>query len=362
MRPLTPAQLPPPSRLTRRFFRGTSPHLDDARFAAKWATAFESPLRFFRAFPAAYYRDLAAVPATHLASRSLVGFGDAHPENFGFVVAGGRTHFVFNDFDDSGFTDAGVDALRWFTAHRLWTRRPRETDALIARYVAVLRAPGRVPAVPKALVPAPEKVLAKQAKKFIEGDRLVRSSKTKLSNSDRHERAVVTRGLTEHGSRVLDVAERERDHGGSGGLRRYWALVQGSDGARDVLELKELSEPATASGPGHQPLHDRLVEVREALWAGVPAEDHFLLRLFDAPFLARSRLRRANLDLDELTPAQLERVLAAEVGLLARHHAEVYEKTEAATVGRWLRAGSRLLAARWAEAYARLAPRAAVTS
>lgn len=354
MRPLTSAQLPPSSRLTRRFLRETNPHLDDARFAAKWATAFESPLRFFRAFPQAYYRDLKDVPPAHLSGHTLVGFGDAHPENFGFVVAGGRTHFVFNDFDDSGFTDAGVDALRWFTAHLLWTGKVRATDALIARYVAVACSSARSPVVPKALVPAPEKVLAKQAKKFIEAERLVRSPKTKLGPADRRERAVVTKGLAEHGSRVLDVAQRDRDHGGSGGLRRYWALVQASDGTRDVLEVKELAEPATAWGPGHQPLHERLVEVREALWAGVPAEDHFLLQLFGAPFLARSRLRRANLDLDELTPAQLERVLAAEVGVLARHHAEVFTRRDAAPLGRWLRAGTRLLAGRWREAFERL--------
>ncbi len=354
MRPLTPAQLPPSTRLTRRFFRATSPHLDDARFAAKWASAFESPLRFFRAFPQAYYRDLAKVPAAHLAGRVAVGFGDAHPENFGFVVAGGRTHFVFNDFDDSGVTDVGVDALRWFTAHLLWTAHVAQTDALIGRYVAVLKTPGRAPVVPRALVPLPEKVLAKQAKKYVLGDALVRSAKTKLVPADRREQAAVRRALKVHGGAVLDVAEREREHGGSGGLRRYWALVQASDGARDVLEVKALSAPATSWGPGHRPLSERLAAVREALWAGVPAEDHFLLQLDGAPFLARSRLRRANLDLDELTAAQRARVLAAQVGLMARHHAESYRRGEADQVGAWLRGSVRVTAQRWIDAFVRL--------
>lgn len=346
MKPLEPRHLAPPTRRGRAFFRATSPHLDDARFAAKWASAFDSPLRFFRAFPQAWYRDLARVPKGHLAGRGGVCFGDAHPENFGFVVVAGRTHFVFNDFDDSGVTDVGADALRYFVAHALMADAAVATAWLLQRYVAVLGGarPARLPA---ALVPAPAAVVAKQLGKLAAGDALVLSKKTKLSPASPEERAAVTRGLEGLHLRVLDVAARERDHGGSGGLRRHWALVETRGGRRDVLEVKALTKPATAWGPAHRALKDRLGAIRAALWPGLPVEDHVGLRLGRADYVVRSRVTRAGLDLEKLAPPARRAALAAEVGILAAHHRTLLRADETLRFAAWLEASLPVLAERW---------------
>jgi hypothetical protein len=353
MTPLEPRCLAPLSRRGRAFFRTASPHLDDARFAAKWATSFESPLRFFRAFPQAWYRDLAPVPRAHLTGRSGVCFGDAHPENFGFVVVAGRTHFVFNDFDDSGVTDVGADALRYFVAHALMEDAVASTAELLRRYVAVLGG-AKPPALPRAMVPAPAAVVAKQLGKLVAGEALVLSKKTKLSPVTPEERALVARGLERLHLQVHDVALRERDHGGSGGLRRYWALVESRGGRHDVLEVKALTRPATAWGPAHHALKDRLGAIRAALWPGLAVEDHVGLRLGRTEYVVRSRVTRAGLDLEKLVPRQRRAALAAEVGILAAHHRTLLRPGEVLRFGAWLEASLPVMVERWRALFSKL--------
>ncbi|MCU0696861.1 MAG: DUF2252 domain-containing protein [Myxococcaceae bacterium] len=353
MDPIEPKDLSPVKLLTKAFFRATNPHLDHSRFEAKWEKAFESPLRFFRAFPQAWYLDLTQVPVSHVPGRTDWCFGDLHPENFGFLVVGDTVHYAFNDLDDSGRAEVGLDALRWFTAHLLWSQDVRATDAFIDLYRDVMRKPSLATGVPAALVPDAAAVRKKQLGKFVSGRKLVRNADTLLGAADANERAIVTEALSAHGYRVVDVAEREREHGGSGGLRRFWALVT-KGGATDVLEVKELTKPATAWGHANTPIEDRIAKVRDAVWPGLGLVDHFTVVLGTHEYVVRSRVSRANLKLDKLDDDELEAVLQAQVGVMAKHHRRAFRPAEFQALDDWLQDSVRVTAARWTEVFERL--------
>ncbi|MCA3012274.1 MAG: DUF2252 family protein [Myxococcaceae bacterium] len=353
MHPIEARDLSAPRQLTRAFFRATNPHLDPARFEAKWAKAFESPLRFFRAFPQAWYLDLTQVPAAHMPGRTDWCFGDLHPENFGFLVVGDQVHYAFNDLDDSGPAEVGLDALRYFTAHLLWTGDERATDALIDLYRDVMRTPARAPQLPAEFIPAAEAVRARQRGKFVAGGKLVRDDDTRLGAVATSDRELVTRALKANGFSVRDVAEREREHGGSGGLRRFWALVR-RDGVTDVLEVKELTRPATAWGHATSPIDDRIAKVRDAVWPGLGVSDHFTVALGTSEYVVRSRLSRATLRLEKLDEEALETVLEVQVGVMARHHRRAFRPIELQALDEWLQDSVRVTAARWLEVFERL--------
>lgn len=353
MTPIDPAALAAPKRLTKAFFRATNPHLDHQRFERKWKRAFDSPLRFVRAFPQAWYLDLTQVPVEQVPGRTDLCFGDLHPENFGFLLSGARAHYVFNDLDDSGPAEVGLDALRWFTTHALWSERLEETDALIDLYRDVMARPSLSERLPPALVPDPAKVREKHRKKLIAGRRLIRSEDTLLSDASAADRRVVEHALEGLGYQTLDVTEREREHGGSGGLRRFWALVESARGD-DVLEVKELTRPATAWGHANRPLDDRIAKVRDAVWKGLDVTDHQTVVLERREYVVRSRLSRASLKLDGLSRDELATVLRVQVGLIARHHRRSFAPTELQDLDDWLQASTRVMVDRWTELFDRL--------
>jgi hypothetical protein len=358
MDPIERRDLVPPRELTRAFFRATQPHLSHERFERKWQKGFESPLRFFRAFPQAYYLDLTQVPVEHVPGHEDLCFGDLHPENFGFLVFGGVPHYVFNDLDDAGRAEVGLDALRWFVAHRLWDGDEKATFALIDHYRDVMRDPRIAVAIDPALAPDPVRLRSKQLAKLVDGRSLVRSARTLLADADAGERAIVEEAFRASapldGLRLLDVAERERDHGGSGGLRRFWALVEDREGALDVLELKELAKPSTAWGHWHTMLEDRIAVVRDRVWRGLPVQDHFTVVLGRSEFLVRSRTTRASLDLEGLSGRARREVLKVQVGIMACHHRASFAPEEMQPLDDWLQESTRVVAERWLDVYERL--------
>lgn len=343
MDPIEARDLPAPRSLSPAFFRATNPHLGHADFEAKWATARKSPLRFFRSFPQAYWLLLERVPAAHVPGRIGICYGDAHLENFGLLRSvRGPLVFVANDLDDAGPGEVGLDALRWAVSLALAGEKRRQVQALIAEYAAVARG-ARAAALPSSLVPEAGDVAARRLGKLVRRERLVLGEQTELARVDRQERALVSaafrtdRSLREH--TLLDVAELARVGGGSGGLRRFWALTRRGTGRRaelDVLELKELTTPAVQWGHHRTPLGDRIAEVKAVLHAGTPVRDHASVMLGHAEFLVRSRLGRAAIDLTELTAEDRMTTLKAQAGLLGRDHRRAYRGIEAKALKGWL--------------------------
>lgn len=360
MDPIEPGDLPDPRELTKTFFRATSPHIGHAAFERKWKRAVRSPLRLFRSFPPAYWLVLERVPAGHVPGRPGLCHGDPHLENFGLIrSAAGSWVFVANDLDDAGIGEVGLDAVRWAVSLLLAGEKWRRVERLLEGYVAVVGG-APAPTLPAELVPDVGAVVAGALEKLVAGHELVRGEGSELVAIDRRARALVERAFESGplGSlALLDVAERIRVEGGSGGLRRFWALVARGTGKKreiDVLELKELTRPAVEWGHHRTPLADRIAEVSEHLFAGVTMRDHFAVRLGHAEFLVRSRLGRASIDLDALDAPEREAVLAAQAGLLARDHRAAQRDVDTAALLDWLVTSTRTVAEFWEEVAARV--------
>lgn len=363
MDPIEPRDLPRPRDLGQAFFRATNPHISHADFEAKWKKAQKSPLRLLRSFPQAYWLLLERVPEAHVPGRRGICYGDAHLENFGFLRSvKGPMVFVANDLDDAGPGEVGLDALRWAVSLALSGMRARQLAPLLRHYAAAAcdaRAAGTP--LPAELVPDVDEVIQKRLAKLVrvtagKGPALVRGEETGLSAVDASERALVTEAFEREadlsGLKLCDVAELDRDSGGSGGLRRFWALTRGgpasprsksraSEGTLDVLELKELTTPAVQWGHHRTPLGDRIAEVKAVLHAGTPVREHFAVRLGHAEFLVRSRLARASLDLTELDSEQRTAAFLAQASLLGRHHRAAYRDIEPAALADWLATSAR---------------------
>jgi len=353
------------SDLSKGFIEGTHA-ISPSAFDAKWKTArADTPVKFLRAFPAAYHKDFAA----NLRPRGLakipagsgVCFGDAHPDNFGFLRFDDVTLYAYNDLDDSGRCRVAVDALRFVTAVRLTFDRSM-VEAATKRYVKVLSgetseadARDDVARLLGEHAPRFESRREEKLGELTTGDALVlgdgvvpvgAATRTAVEGA-------VTGALP--GTRVLDVAEVERDGGGSAGLARYWALVtRGS--SRTVLELKETTTPGVDHGLDALPTTGatRLTSLEKALWGVTPKRDYLPVKTLGKSFLLRDRMAMAPLDLGDLKGKELERVVEAQAGMIALLHKPalaIASNGDAKALRSWLEHSADTLARRWERAH-----------
>jgi len=344
--------------LDRDMIRASNHFLPDAAFASKWAAAKTSPLLFFRSFPNAFYRDLRGV-AGRVPGGTGVVMGDAHLQNFGFIKTAGGTEYVFNDFDDSGHGPVAIDALRYFTALRLANPNDKKmvTRTLDAYVTAVKDGGGAHVAVPKSLEPHWGDLHKETLDKFTSKESFRYSDKDARLSPAAPETATQVRALVQSdarfgGGKVLDVAVRERDFGGSGGLERFWVLVKTKDDTR-ILELKEAG-PAAVAELGGQPAQSpgkRLTSLKQTFMEDPDAADIFSVKLGQNRFVVRDRSRMANVDPETLSKGSREEVFAAQAAVMANIHHEGWAGVDKRTIVEWLDLNSEKMAKRWEKAY-----------
>lgn len=341
--------------LDRPTLRKTDGAISDAAFTRKWEASLESPLMFFRSYPSAYYRDLRGTQRSLPGGRGVI-FGDAHPDNFGFLKTAGKTEFRFNDFDDAGRGPVALDALRYFTALRLaYPKQDKVFDAALDAYARSLQRPTRS-SVPKSLAPDWGVVREKNLEKYTanEGFRFDAKS-TRLARAPRGVSTSV-RDLVESDPRfgaatVLDVGLRARDGGGSGGLERIWVLVS-RGGKSDILELKQTGTPATAALPGGKLPHDTRLDVLKSNFLKAPPHDDlFSVSMGDKHYIVRDRSRMANVATSELSKGDRKRVLASQASVMAAQHRGAWAGVPEKELRAWLHANSDALAGRWLRAF-----------
>jgi hypothetical protein len=148
-----------------------------------------------------------------------------------------------------------------------------------------------------------------------------------------------------HGASVLDVAQRPRDGGGSGGLARYWALVDLA-GQRTILELKETATPGVEFGyvAQHVELGARLPVLLSAFWSVTQGSDYFAANIGKRKFLVRDRTRKASVD-----PKSEHR--AAQASFLGALHRGKWQTMKRDAIRDWLDDSSKVLAKRWQDFY-----------
>jgi hypothetical protein len=319
---LSQEPLAPAVSLTSDYFRQSYPHLSAEQFQQKWKNAQKSGLLFMRSFVNTWYDELDRVSST-----GPIGpcFGDPHPENFGFLLfravqdQGETLEYTYNDADDSGSCPVAFDALRYFATLKIMVR-DNELEADLRRaYVRFLNGEELSERSSAALRPdvsvTRNKMLTKATKKNklkIEGPvKPLSPSKAQALFGLLHTQCA--------GCQFLDAAEFQVNSGGSAGLERYWILVETAPQKQEIIEFKELKEPASQRGRWAQKQKISRSAILKDLW-GTRWPTHFAFVSFEAqPFLIRSRMN-ADLPLDTLNAEQKKAVLTEQVYLLAQLH------------------------------------------
>ncbi|WP_415063347.1 DUF2252 family protein [Bdellovibrio sp.] len=336
-------------------FSDTYKHLSPSAFEQKMKGALaEGPLMFFRSFVNTYYSDLAK---TNDSPNLILCLGDAHPENFGFIDFKGETRFVFNDLDDSGVCPIEYDILRYFTAVALAFNDKKLLEDLSKEYLQVVNGQKDPLPVAKSHFPNLEKKRKKNLEKntngknFLPSDELIPLSPQLKKGFILEISKTGVLGAYE----ILDIAEVPRETGGSGGLRRYWLLVQAPEG-QDILELKELSRPGVSYGSWQQPSwtqSQRLEKVKKYTWNDSPIFYH-AIQIQNRDFLIRSRTKDS-VSLSKLSSSELKAYLLAQSGWIASYH-RTFVKGEIPNLGQWLEQNIALVKSRYANTFKSLKP------
>lgn len=337
-------------KLDRTFIRATQPPISSQAFALKWDASRESSVLFMRSYPAAYHADLFQIAPAKIIGREGLCFGDPHPDNFGFIRIGGRTKFVFNDLDDSGYCPVALDAARYFAILRLYFDDSALTKDVLEQYVDTVKDLSRAQEIDGALVPDWDQVAKDELAQSVANGKLVLGGEVSAASSSERA-AVVSLVQTDWrlaGATVLDVAKVTRVSGGSGGLRRFWVLVSRS-GRQTILELKEAATPAVDFGRQTKWLgmDQRLAVLKTALWSTTVQDDYFYVQVLGARFLVRNRLAKKSIDLVAMSSKDREDVLRAQASVMARLHAPRWSGVEKDEIRSWLYDSSKVIADRW---------------
>lgn len=340
--------------ITRQTLRAMKPNLTGAEFERGLKIACSSPMMLMRSYPNAYWHDVSQLPAKRIPGSIGICLGDAHPNNFGFMRLGARTVFSLNDLDDSGRGPVALDAARYFAVLRTMFSDPELTRKAIKKYADVVRHPEEAVSIERELLPAWSKVDQHDLKKPIDHDRLITGDATGLQPIPDQTKAGL-RKLLEHTAelepcRFLDAAFLPRDLGGSAGLKRYRALVE-RHGEKAILELKEAAEPGInqLGLPDPLSMDERLPILKKKFWGSKDARDDFYAMFENRRFLIRNRLAMSGVDVTKLSKKDRERVVLAQVSVMARLHAEGWQDVKRSEIRDWLGRTSKSVANRWTD-------------
>jgi hypothetical protein len=212
--------------------------------------------------------------------------GDPHLGNFSVLPlkqVGGprRMRFVDVDFDDAGRGPFILDIVRYLIATKSTIsgkikKRPLEQSYLAGLAGQESKPPKKIGALLAMPVAKYDDMAAQYAKKksskhgfdFKKGE--IEPYKAKIARST-IERLFAT-------EKVIDLAIRPEDRGGSIGQLRIWVLV-GDQKSRRIMELKQYGEPATAKYRTQPLARDWLNEVRQTFWPGLDGSAYDLVEL-----------------------------------------------------------------------------------
>lgn len=233
----------------RHLYPEQSPGVLEGRIAQ-----MENPDDFFRAFGPYFHAAVRGDILTQNPFRAFAGqttwcAGDAHPENFGILLdLSGRGYFLLNDLDDNGPCPVVADLLRFLTGVALKSQSDVLTEPLLKSYFAGWN--GSSVPVPNAIRGL---IREGMGKGLVPKSSWIDKKTGMLKANHKELRTVppaiqndITSWLSGLSAelRLLDLRERVKLDGGSGGLVRYLALLgRGRD--RVLLEFKQLSRPST---------------------------------------------------------------------------------------------------------------------
>ncbi len=331
------------TKITNTQLREDYVFLSDENFINKLSESLESPLMFYRSFPISFYKDIKLVET----AKEGICLGDGHIDNFGFILFEKYTKYLFNDLDDSGLCPLPLDALRYFSSLHFFSLSNAQIQELISYYIAHLEGTPNVPDMPESLVEDLEKKRLKNLKKFTLDNHFILDDEV-IATSDEI-KTQVTQVVTKKflNLKVYDVAAYLKENGGSGGLNRYWVLIENQESQFDIIELKQRASPATLfSTTSQTPLE--LESLAKNIWGELPVYFEEL-ELNGMNYQVRSRTKE-DINLSKVDASQREAVLKIQVAFIARHH-KLYEVQAHKRSAEWYYINSKLIAKRFLQAF-----------
>ena len=211
--------------------------------------------------------------------------GDPHMGNFTVLpleqVGGSRQmRFVDVDFDDAGRGPFVLDIVRYLIASKSIggqiKKRPLEKIYLAGIAGKELDPPKEVRSL--LVMPVSEyddKVAQYAEKKSSKYGFVFKRGEIEPYN------AKIARPTIEHlfpAAKVIDLAIRREERGGSVDQLRIWVLVEDQK-SRRIVELKQYGEPAIANYQTQPPVHEWLDAVRRTFWPGLDGSAYDLIEL-----------------------------------------------------------------------------------
>lgn len=304
-------------------------------FDSQKLEAADDSFHFLRSFVDYFYLTFKENPQEFLSIQTLTStsgwcVGDAHPENFGFLIQDdGSTLFTMNDLDDSGPCPLGVDLFRFLVSSKLYNQNI-DTHAVLDAYVSGLKKMTTIPS--PAFLDLQEKSIKKGKqvdRDKISGTQIIRDSKSVELSKVQFD--LLTSFILDQlkaefpkNAKVIDAISTSKIGGGSGGMLRYEILVDTS-GDLLHLELKEETRPAIypiATDPIPETF-DRLKESLKVIFGKKRSVFYKPLNFQNRTFLLRPRFSgNRGVKLDKNSFEDNRDFILVEANTLGRIHAE----------------------------------------
>lgn len=174
--------------------------------------------------------------------------GDAHPENFGFVILeNSASLFTVNDMDDSGPCPLVLDLARLMVSSKL-AISSIDLNKLVESYVRGLESKARIPEELEDLYEESQDKGRKVGKSRLDSseEKLKRTKESSEVNSK--DQLLITHEISKVIPRLklIDIMATHKISGGSAGMLRFEVLLEIQGNLR-LIELKELTDPAIQS-------------------------------------------------------------------------------------------------------------------
>ncbi len=212
--------------------------------------------------------------------------GDPHMGNFTVLplkaVGGSRQmRFVDVDFDDAGRGPFVLDIVRYLVACKAIggqiKKRPLEKSYLAGIAGKELYPPKKVRTLLAMPVSNYDDMLAQYAeKKSSKHSFIFKAGEIEAYNA-KIARPTIERLFAVE--KVVDLAIRPEERGGSANQLRIWVLLEDKNSRRRIVELKQYKRPATANYQTQPPVHEWLNAVRQTFWPGLDGSAYDLIDL-----------------------------------------------------------------------------------
>jgi hypothetical protein len=211
--------------------------------------------------------------------------GDPHMGNFSVLplkqVGGSRQmRYADIDFDDAGRGPFVLDIIRYLIAAKSIggqiKKRPLELSYLAGIAGKELDPPKQV----RSLLAMPVSDYDDMATRYVEKNSSKQGFVFREGKIERYN-AKIARATIERlfpAEKVIDLAIRPEERGGSVDQLRIWVLVEHQK-SRRIVELKQYGKPAIANYRAQPPVHEWLNEIRRTFWPGLDGSAYDLVDL-----------------------------------------------------------------------------------